>query len=148
MLNTDINYWIVGSMLGGTKEGDIFQECIERGYWYCWENPDEQELTPKIKEMRSKFGSISPGDRIAIKKQLGTGKNASFMEIRAIGVVNVVDTKEWRVYVDWLIPQRRDVKQEMKRRVPKKGPGGITSISGPYKNDLVNSEWLPQIFCI
>lgn len=148
MLNSDVNYWIVGSMLGGTKEGDIFQDCIERGYWYCWEAPDEQELTPRVEEMRSMLRSINSGDRIAIKKQLGAGDNAPFMEIRAIGIVKVVDTKEWRVYVDWLIPQRADAKQEMERRVPKKGPGGTTSISGPYKNDSVNSEWLPRIFCI
>lgn len=132
-------------MLGGNKEGDISQDCIERGYWYCWENPDLEELTPRVEEMRNMLRSMKQGDRIAIKKQLGTGENAPFMEIRAIGIVKVVDTTEWRVYVDWLLPQQGDTKDEMGRRVPKKGPGGITS--GPYKNNEAN-VWLPKLFCI
>jgi hypothetical protein len=142
------NYWVVAAMLGGTKEGDIFQDCIERGYWYCWEPDSVSEESPKVEEMRNLLRSINPGDRIAIKKQLGSGENASFIEIRAIGIVKVVDTKEWRVYVDWLLPQKSDYTNEMSRRVPKKGPGGISSISGPFKNNEVNKDWLPNIFCI
>jgi hypothetical protein len=92
--------------------------------------------------------SIKPGDRIAIKKQLGAGENAKFISVRAIGIVKVVDTSEWRVYVDWILPLKGDVENEMARRVPKKGPGGINSISGPFENSDVNKDWLPAIFCI
>ncbi|MDZ4262519.1 MAG: hypothetical protein U1B30_09345 [Pseudomonadota bacterium] len=142
------NYWLVASMLGGRKEGDIFQDCIERGYWYCWEPDAVFEESQKVEEMRNLLRSINSGDRIAIKKQLGSGENAPFIEIRAIGIVKIVDTEEWRVYVDWLLPLKGDYTKEMSRRVPKKGPGGISSISGPFKNNEINHDWLPNIFCI
>lgn len=36
------NYWIVGSKFGGTDEViDVF---IHRGYWYCWDINDTQEV--------------------------------------------------------------------------------------------------------
>jgi len=142
------NYWVVGAMLGGQNPGDIFDECIERGYWYCWDPKEKiDEESSDIKEMREKLLSIEAGDRIAIKKQLGTGDNARFIEIRAIGIVKVRDENEWRVYVDWLLPAGKG-KAEIGRRVPKKGPGGIKSISGPFKNDEANKDWLPNIFSI
>jgi hypothetical protein len=142
------NYWVVAAMLGGSKEGDIFAECIERGYWYCWEPESIKNPTPKIREMQNLVRSIKPGDRIAIKKQLGAGDNAAFIEVRAIGIVKAIDTDEWRVYVDWLLPQKGNLEKEMARRAPKKGPGAISSISGPFKNNELNKEWLPYIFCI
>lgn len=147
MIQSEPNYWVVGSMLGGTSQGDILKDCIERGYWYCWEPSDNGvEESGKIEELRNKLLSMKEGDRIAVKKQLGTGDNAPFIEIRALGIVKVRADDEWRVYVDWLLPEKGDA--EIGRRVPKKGPGGISSISGPFKNDTANKDWLPNIFCI
>jgi hypothetical protein len=150
MLSTEVNYWIVAAMLGGTKDGDIFDDCIQRGYWYCWEpNKNSQpEESSKVEEMRSLMRSMRIGDRIAIKKQMGSGENAKNITIRAIGIVKAVDFDEWRVYVDWLLPHKLDNSPEIGRVVPKKGPGAISSISGPFKNNEINKEWLPAIFCI
>jgi hypothetical protein len=148
MSEIDKNYWLVGSMLGGTKKGDIFNDCIERGYWYGWEPDSEDDLSPKIDEMRNLIRTMKTGDRVAIKKMMGSGENAPNITIRAIGIVKVVDLNEWRVYVDWLLPQKCDIGNEIGRIVPKKGPGAISTISGPFKNNEVNKEWLPAIFCI
>ena len=147
MSQSEPNYWVVGSMLGGTKEGDIFDDCIKRGYWYCWEPSENGNVeSSKIEGLKEKLLSIKEGDRIAVKKQLGTGENAPYIEVRAIGIVKVPADGEWRVYVDWLLPEKG--KTEIGRRVPKKGPGAISSISGPFKNDASNKDWLPNIFCI
>jgi len=105
------------------------------------------EESGQIEELRKKLLSIKEGDRIAVKKQLGAGDNAPFIEIRAIGIVKVRADDEWRVYVDWLLPEKGSM-VEIGRRVPKKGPGGISSISGPFKNNESNRDWLPNIFCI
>lgn len=150
MPQSEPNYWIVAAMLGGTKDGDIFKDCIERGYWYCWEPNKESahEESSRIEEMRDLVRSMKSGDRIAIKKQLGSGDNAKYISIRAIGIVKTVDLDEWRVYVAWLLPHKYDNKEEVDRRVPKKGPGAISAISGPFQNIDANKEWLPAIFCI
>lgn len=149
MSQSEPQYWVVGAMLGGSY--DIFEICIERGYWYGWEptkNSEEIE-SEKVKNMRALIRQIKQGDRMAIKKQLGTtGDNAKYISIRALGIVKAVDLEEWRVYVDWLLPQKCDSKKEIGRRVPKMGVGGISTISGPFENNDTNKDWLPVIFSI
>lgn len=144
----DWNYWLVGSMLGGTKKGDIFADCIERGYWYGWDPEENVNPSLHVLNMQELIRQIKKGDRIAIKKMMGTGVNAPYITIRALGVVNVVDLNEWRIYVDWFLPQKCDPKNEIGRIVPKKGPGAISTISGPFKNNEATKDWLPAIFCI
>jgi len=130
-------YWVVGAMWGGKE--DALPMFIERGYWYCWDANDfsNKKLTVgnSIKVQQDRFRSVSQGDRIAVKRLLGQG--SSDMSILAIGVVKAVDTVEWRIYVNWVLPEIKD------RKVPLKGC--TASIHGPFQND---DPWVQQVFCL
>jgi len=123
-------YWVVGAMSGGkTDQLNLF---VKRGYWYCWDPAKnrDRELPHAVQRL---FPLIQAGDRIAVKKMLGTGsKNIA---IRALGVVTDVDRGEWRVYVKWLL-------KDVSREVPIMGCMG--SIHGPFAAD----EWRDSVFSI
>lgn len=124
----DPKYWVVGAMFGGTE--DQLPSFLERGYWYCWDPKYNKDIPDRVREL---FPQIEAGDRIAVKRLLGTG--AAQIEVRALGVVKVVDQNEWRVYVDWLVT-------DLARRVPIKG--AVSSLNGPYEP----SPWVAEVFRI
>ncbi|WP_248324052.1 MULTISPECIES: hypothetical protein [unclassified Caballeronia] len=118
------NYWVVGATWGGQKDqSEVF---IRRGYWFMgWadeEQPSQASLRDEIRE----------GDRIAIKRMLGQGSKE--IEIRALGVVKEVDSKDKRVYVHWAA-------KDLNRRVAAKGC--FASIHGPFNAD---DQWTRQVF--
>jgi len=123
-------YWIVGAMFGGMD--DQLATFITRGYWYCWDpnKTRDREVPDSVQKL---FPQIRAGDRIAVKKMLGTGsKNIA---VRALGIVTDVDHEEWRVYVNWVVP-------DLAREVPIHGCMG--SIHGPFKV----SEWRDSVFSV
>ena len=121
-------YWLVGAMFGGTKARDQLERFIRRGYWYCWDPRVNPDIPQAIQDL---FPRIKIGDRFAVKKMLGKGSPS--IEIRALGVVTDIDQEEWRVYVDWLVP-------EVGRKVPIKGCMG--SLHGPFDAD----DWRASVF--
>lgn len=140
-----MNYWVVGAMWGGKIEHDVLDEFLERGYWYCW----DQKATPPAEEtvgggnsveaQRERFKKIMPRDRIAVKKNVSVKDQK--IEIRAIGIVKIVDTVEWRVYVNWLpiAPQGTPLSRIVDMH------GCSASVHGPFAStDL----WVREIFCI
>lgn len=135
-----MNYWVVGATWGGSM--DALPQFIKRGYWYCWDANEfeNQELGVgnSIKNQQERFGSVKPGDRIAVKRLLGQG--AVEMAILAIGVVKDVDLEEWRVYVDWIASEIED------RKVPLKGC--TASIHGPFVKNSSDESWINQVFCL
>jgi hypothetical protein len=137
------SYWVVGAMWGG--QDDVLDDFLERGYWYCWDvHKEREDVSEKVKQMQDKFLMIKKGDRIAVKKLLGQGSTE--IEIRAIGIVKVVDEQEWRVYVDWL-PIGLECSKKVNRRVAFRGAG--SAIHGPYTNyDTQYGDWIRQIFCV
>ncbi|WP_338919200.1 hypothetical protein V0M98_17420 [Pseudomonas silesiensis] len=86
------------------------------------------------KAVNALFPKIRVGDRLAAKKMIGP-KDPSQIEIRALGIVIDIDPDEWRIYVEWIVP-------EMSRLVPIKGCMG--SIHGPFEV----SDWLSDVFRI
>lgn len=122
-----MKYWVVGAMFGGTK--DQYDTFLRRRYWYCWD-PKTTEKIPS--DVKARFPQIRRGDRIAVKRLLGRG--ATDMEIRALGIVTDVDVREWRVYVDWVLPR-------LTRRIPLHGCAG--SLHGPFPAD---DDWTRQVF--
>lgn len=129
------NYWVVGAMFGGSD--DYLNVFVKRGYWYCWEPDEINDVTSSVATQRDRFKEIRVGDRIAVKKLLGRG--SSEIEIRAMGIVTDVDLNEWRIYVNWLPLWESDEK----RRVPINGCAA--SIHGPFKYD---DSWTQSVFCI
>jgi hypothetical protein len=85
-------YWVVGAMFGGTE--DQLDSFIRRGYWYCW---DPQKNVSIPAEIQNRFPQVRIDDRIAVKRMSGRG--ATEIEIKALGIVNDVDYDEWRIYV-------------------------------------------------
>lgn len=136
-------YWVVGAMWGGDSNDDALDDFLERGYWYCWPIATHRDDSPRIGNsvgaQQDRFLQIKKGDRIAVKKILSIPSQE--MEIRAIGIVKVIDEIEWRVYVDWLPISQAE--KEIGRRVALKGC--TASIHGPYKTD---DSWVHQIFCV
>ncbi|WP_313057766.1 hypothetical protein [Stutzerimonas nitrititolerans] len=114
----DARYWIVGAMFGGCR--DQLDTFIKRGYWYCWD-PHKARDNEIPEQTIALFKQIQRGDRLAVKKMLGRGSPS--MEVRALGIVTDIDQDEWRIYVDWLVPN-------MSRLVPIRGCMG--SIHGPF----------------
>src|SRR5687768_10938294 len=97
-IGVEMQYWVVGAMFGGSE--DQLPLFLRRGYWYCWDPKENVDLPSAVS---GRFPLIRIGDRIAVKKMLGIGSNE--IEIRSIGIVTDVDQKEWRVYVNWLVPE-------------------------------------------
>lgn len=121
-----IKYWIVGATWGsGNDQIDTF---LRRGYWQLGYDNDEAP------DQATRRDQIRSGDRIAVKRMLGQG--SPDIEIRAIGIVKEVDSKEGRVYVDWIL-------RDLARIVPSKGC--YKSIHGPFPAD---SEWTSEVFRI
>lgn len=135
------NYWLVNAVLGGND--DTLPYFLKYHYWYCWgaaENPHTAtDESISIKTQQERFLQIKEGDRIAVKKLLGPGSKE--MEIRSIGIVRNTNTKEWRIYVDWLPANPPD--KETSRFVDSKGC--TESIHGPFAED---DPWIHQIFCV
>lgn len=133
-------YWVVGATWGGTD--DVLPQFIKRGYWYCWDanqfNSEDSGIGNSIKNQQERFKQVKAGDRIAVKRLLGTG--ASDMSILAIGVVKDVDAKEWRIYVDWVMIDIED------RYVPLKGCAA--SIHGPFSKSGDDAAWVHEVFCL
>ncbi len=122
-----MSYWVVGAMFGGTE--DHLDSFILRGYWYCWDPRSGGGIPDTV---RAHFPQIRRDDRIAVKRMLGRG--SSEIEIRALGIVTDVDLDEWRVYVNWLVPN-------LARRVPMHGAGA--SLHGPFQAD---DDWAREVF--
>lgn len=123
-----MSYWVVGAMFGGRD--DQLENFILRGYWYCWD-PRDGEVPATV---RTLFPQIQRDDRIAVKRLLGRG--SSEIEIRALGIITDVDLREWRVYVNWLVPN-------LARRVPLHG--AAASLHGPFQ---ANDNWIREVFQI
>ena len=98
-----MKYWVVGATWGGKVKNDALDDFLEGGYWYCWdkkETPPEEETVGggnSIEAQRERFKKIMRFDRIAVKKNVSVKDQK--IEIRAIGIVKVVDLPEWRVSV-------------------------------------------------
>ncbi|MNJ61806.1 hypothetical protein D3C77_576120 [compost metagenome] len=115
-------------MFGGHE--DQLATFLRRGYWYCWDPKENKEIPQAAQNL---FPKMKAGDRIAVKKMLGTGSRN--IAIRAIGVITEVELNEWRVYVRWLV-------DDLQREVPIKGCMG--SIHGPFEP----SDWRDSVFSI
>jgi len=124
-----MHYWVVGAMFGGSD--DNLPRFLRRGYWYCWDPRDNTEVPPVV---ANRFPRINVGDRIAVKRLLGAG--ATEIEIRALGIITDADLAEWRVYVDWVVP-------DLSRRVPMHGCAG--SLHGPYQD---TDAWVRDVFLL
>lgn len=132
------DYWLVGAMMGGSKDGDMYKKFIECGYWFMGWFSDEQPLQVELSKKMKKR------DRIAIKKMLGQG--ASEISIRAPGIIKEVSDESFDfkgvrvedrwVHVDWLVT-------DLNRKVPARGCFG--SIHGPFSPD---DEWTRLVFSI
>jgi hypothetical protein len=122
-----MQYWVVGAMFGGSE--DQLDTFVRRGYWYCWDPRRNAEIPDAVK---TRFPQMRIGDRIAVKRLLGTGSKE--IEIRALGIVKDVDAAEWRIYVTWIV-------SDLSRRVPLHGCAG--SLHGPFESD---DEWTRQVF--
>lgn len=133
-------YWVVGATWGGTD--DVLPQFIKRGYWYCWDanqfDSEEISVGNSIKNQQERFKQIKRGDRIAIKRLLGKG--SAEMSILAIGIVKDIDLKEWRIYIDWIMPEIKD------RHVPLKGCAA--SIHGPFFKKDKDAPWVHEVFCL
>lgn len=131
------NYWVVGAMWGGSE--DVLDTFITRGYWYCWDigeaSTAESDVGNSVSAQRERFLQIKSGDRIAVKKMLGRGSTE--IELRALGIVKEVDSKEWRAYVNWITDG------SFSRRVPIKGCAA--SVHGPFN---FSDPWTREVFCI
>ena len=124
-----MNYWVVGAMFGGSE--DRLPMFVRRGYWYCWDPKENQEIPKAVDE---RFPLIKEGDRIAVKRMLGRGSRN--IEIKAIGVVSEVDHNEWRVYVRWVVPY-------LSRLVPMNGCAG--TIHGPFSAEDICIKQVFQV---
>lgn len=92
-MDTNARYWLVGAYWD--RQYDMSDVFTHLGYWEMgWDDPDK----PDFAELRD---GMRRGDRIAIKALGGRGK--SYLLIKALGVVEAVDPKERRVYVDWKV---------------------------------------------
>jgi len=118
-------YYIVGATFGdGTV--DMLPEFLRRGVWR-----NGYERTKGT--YNAVFDTITPGDRIAVKRLRGQGQ--SEMTVLAVGIVKEVDENGSTLYVKWLV-QFKD------RVVPLKGC--IGTLSGPY----TPGAWINSIFSI
>lgn len=68
------------------------------------------------------------------------GNGSSEMTILAIGIVKDIDLDEWRVYVDWVVPNINN------RIVPLKNC--MASIHGPFIKESEYELWINQIFSL
>jgi len=112
-------YWVVGASVAGGKENSYIEECVKDGYWQEWHEAGQVPTTDR--DLRS----IRPGDRIALKANLG--RQARQIRICALGIVSRVRGR--RVEVNWVtrvnrrapvwgfIPAIREVKAKSKRNV-------------------------------
>jgi hypothetical protein len=96
-------YWLVAANWGGDDMTPIF---TQRGYW---EMGYDDSQKPDYAQLRQQ---MQPDDRIAIKARGGRG--ASYIIIKALGIIHDVDQQDHRVYVRWLMT-------DFDRRVPSKG---------------------------
>lgn len=140
-----MKYWIVGAMWGGLVENDVLNDFLLRGYWYCWDRkstpPEEESTGPgnSVAAQRERFKKMKPGDRIAVKKNVSVAEQK--IEIRAIGIIKVMDFDEWRAYVNWL-PLTPDG-EHLSRVVDMHGCSA--SVHGPY---LSSDPWIREVFCV
>ena len=117
-------YWVVGAMYGGSD--DQAPKFIRRGYWLLgWSDTDAPDQAARRDQIKA-------GDRIAIKRMMGTG--SSDIRITALGVVTEVDPIDKRVYVNW-------VADGMDRVVESKG--AFKSIHGPFAE---SDPWVREVF--
>ncbi len=118
--------------LGGAywNNEDQYPDFIESGRWETGSDKKTRDCLPCLEQMRK-------GDRIAIKKMLGQG--SSQIQIRAIGIIKLVDTHRGIVYVDW-------IRKGMKRKVD--SSNAFSTLHGPYLNTGKHADWINQIFCL
>ena len=117
-------YWLVGAAYGGQDHQD--EKFVEGGYWMLgWE---EGKQTEKAKQ-------INVGDRIAIKRMMGSG--SSTIRIKHIGIVKatVLDAGKVLCTVDWCVTGLDRVCESR---------GCFGSIHGPYPAD----DWTRTIFSL
>ena len=97
MVDQDIEYWLVGSIIDGVDKTDEF---IKNGYW---EHGFDHKYIKRIK-------TIKAGDKIAIKSSYvrkhnlpfdNHGKAVSVMKIKAIGTVTKNNGDGKKIYVNW-----------------------------------------------
>lgn len=125
-------YWAVGAMWGGGKDGDAYDEFIR---WKCWYSGYSHEEQPAQCEL---INQICVGDRLAIKKMMGRG--ATQVMIRAVGIVTDIEEMNMngkqikRFHMNWVLPS-------LNRLVPAKG--AFKTIQGPYASDDL---WTQQVF--
>ena len=118
--------------LGGAywNNEDQYPDFIESGRWETGSDKKTRDCLPCLEQMQN-------GDRIAIKKMLGQG--SSQIQIRAIGIIKLVDTDRGIVYVDW-------IRKGMKRKVD--SSNAFSTLHGPYLNTGKHADWINQIFCL
>lgn len=154
-----ISYWLVGAKWGGQEEAlDIF---IKRGYWYCWDVPEDYLLEEDFKGGNSisrqlkSFEDIKPDDRIAVKRLCGKG--AKDMKILALGIIKDICEEEHRVYVNWFAVSEEITRNKNFNNLPNIHfkerkvalRGCVSSLHGPYTlNSDHDKNWLQEIFCI
>lgn len=120
-------YFLGGAYWDGE---DQYPDFIESGRWETGSDKKTRDCLSLLEQMRK-------GDRIAIKKMLGQG--SSQIQIRAIGIIKLVDTHRGIVYVDW-------IRKGMKRKVY--SSNALSTLHGPYLNTGKHADWINQIFCL
>lgn len=103
-MRTQSQYWLVGAYW--SESVDMTDVFVAGGYWEMGWDDDEK---PEYVDLRNQMG---PDDRIAIKARGGRGQ--SDMIIKALGIIEAVDTYSGRVHVDWKL-------SGLERRVEAKG---------------------------
>jgi 5-methylcytosine-specific restriction endonuclease McrA len=118
-------YWVAGAMWDGKE--DQYRSFIQGGFWELGWAEDEQPIQQKRRD------AMQTGDRIAIKK-MSVGRRT--IEIRALGVVTAVDSRNNHIHVDWLM---KDLDHSVESR------GCWASIHGPFSCD---DEWTQRVFLL